>query len=317
MMKAIVVRHPGGPEVLEYTEVPRPTVKPGWSLVEVKGRGVNHSEIFTRDGESPSVKFPRILGIEAVGVIADTTNAERLPVGQKVVTFMGEMGRAYDGGYAEYALIPNEQLFPVTTDLSWSDLAAVPETYYTAYGALEGLQLHAGDTMLVRGGTSGVGVAAAKLAHAMASVTVTGSTRSLAKRDQLLAAGFDQVVLDQDGQLPTGQRYDKILELIGAATVPESLQHLNPAGIVSATGELGGQWGLQDFEPVEKIPSNTYLTAFHSGNIDEHRIQALFKLIDDHDIDVSPVKVFGLKDMQAAHEYLASHRSFGKVVVLS
>lgn len=316
-MKAIVVSHPGGPEVLTYTDVPKPSVKSGWTLIAVRARGVNHSEIFTRDGESPSVKFPRILGIEAVGEVVTTTDAKRLPVGQVVVTFMGEMGRAYDGSYAEFALIPNEQLFPITTTLSWQDLAAVPETYYTTYGALEGLRLNDGETLMVRGGTSGVGVAAAKLAHAMADVTVTGSTRNLNKRDQLLAAGFDEVVLDRDGQLPPGSRYDKILELIGAATVPESLQHLNPGGIVSATGELGGQWGLNEFEPVAKIPSNTYLTAFSSGDISEQRLRAMLRLIETRHLDVWPVKVFPLREMRAAHEYLESQHSFGKVVVVS
>ncbi|MFC6207342.1 zinc-binding dehydrogenase [Levilactobacillus tongjiangensis] len=317
-MKAIVVEHPGGPEVLTLHEVDRPTVKPGWTLIEVKGRGVNHSEIFTRDGESPSVKFPRILGIEAVGVVAETTDAQRLPVGQTVVTFMGEMGRAYDGSYAEFALIPNQQIFPVTTTLSWADLAAVPETGYTAFGALQGLKIRNHDQLLVRGGTSGVGVMAAKLAHALATdLTVTATTRNLAKRDQLLAAGFDAVILDKDGELQTDQRYDEILELIGAATVPDSLQHLTPGGIVSATGELGGQWELQNFEPVVKIPSNTYLTAFYSGDIDEARLRELFRVIDTHHVDVRPAKVFALQDMRAAHEYLASHQSFGKVVVLS
>ena len=84
-MKAIVIYEAGGPEKLVYTEVPVPEVKPGWSLVRIVGRGVNHSEIFTRDGQSPSVTFPRILGIECVGVIAESTDPARLPMGQKVI----------------------------------------------------------------------------------------------------------------------------------------------------------------------------------------------------------------------------------------
>lgn len=111
-MKAIVVRHPGGPEVLEYTDVPTPTVKPGWSLIKVKGFGINHSEIFTRQGQSPDVQFPRILGIEVVGEVAESTD-DNLQVGQKVISIMGEMGRAFDGGYAEYVLLPNHQIYPV------------------------------------------------------------------------------------------------------------------------------------------------------------------------------------------------------------
>ena len=82
-------------------------------VVRVRAFGVNHSEIFTRQGLSPSVTFPRILGIECVGTVEETTDAVRLPVGQRVVSLMGEMGRAFDGGYAEYVLLPNAQIYPV------------------------------------------------------------------------------------------------------------------------------------------------------------------------------------------------------------
>lgn len=140
-MKAVVVYEAGGPEKLIYTEVSTPKIKPGWSLVQVKGFGVNHSEIFTRQGLSPSVQFPRILGIEAVGIIAETTSPIKLPLGQTVISFMGEMGRSFDGGYAEYVLLPNDQIYPVQTTLSWEELAAVPETYYTAYGSFERLKI--------------------------------------------------------------------------------------------------------------------------------------------------------------------------------
>lgn len=116
-MKAVVIKEAGGPEKLVYQEVPTPKVKPGWSLVKVKGFGINHSEIFTRQGLSPSVKFPRILGIECVGIITETSDENRLPVGQKVISIMGEMGRDFDGSYAEYVLLPNDQIYPITTNL--------------------------------------------------------------------------------------------------------------------------------------------------------------------------------------------------------
>lgn len=105
-MKAIVIHEPGGPEQLKYEDVPKPAVKPGWSLVKVKAFGINHSEVFTRQGLSPSVHFPRILGIECVGEIVESTD-QKLSVGQKVVSLMGEMGRDFDGSYAEYVLLPN------------------------------------------------------------------------------------------------------------------------------------------------------------------------------------------------------------------
>lgn len=158
-MKAVVIKEAGGPEKLLYQEVPTPKVKPGWSLVKIKGFGINHSEIFTRKGLSPSVKFPRILGIECVGVIAETSDEKRLPIGQKIISIMGEMGRDFDGSYAEYVLLPNDQIYPITTNLDWATLAAIPETYYTAYGSMLNLKIDQTDRVLVRAGSSGVGIA--------------------------------------------------------------------------------------------------------------------------------------------------------------
>lgn len=180
-----VIKEAGGPEKLVYEDVPTPEVKKGWSLVKVKGLGINHSEIFTRKWLSPSVKFPRILGIECVGVISKTTNAARLPVGQKVISIMGEMGHAFDGSYVEYALLPNQQLYSIETDLDWATLAALPETYYTAFGSMLNLKIAKDDQVLVRGGTSGVGIAFVKLLKAKyADIYVAGSSRSLKKKSR-------------------------------------------------------------------------------------------------------------------------------------
>ena len=117
-MKAIVIHKAGDAQQLQLEERPIPALKEGWTLVKVKGFGINRSEIFTRQGHSPSVIFPRILGIECVGVVEATTSPT-LQKGQTVVLLMGEMGRAFDGSYAEYTLLPNEQVYPITTTLSW------------------------------------------------------------------------------------------------------------------------------------------------------------------------------------------------------
>ncbi len=317
-MKAIVIYEAGGPEKLVCTEVPVPQVKPGWSLVRIKGRGVNHSEIFTRDGQSPSVSFPRILGIECVGVIAETTDPERLPVGEKVISIMGEMGRAFDGGYAEYALLPNQQIYPVTTDLPWTILAALPETYYTAYGSMKNLRITEGSRILVRGGTSGVGIAFARLVKSgFRDVQVTGTTRNLRKAQALLEEGFDQVVEDRNQVLQTGEKYDRIFDLIGPAALRDTFAHTAEGGIICVTGLLGGKWTLDDFDPLEDLPANGYLTAFHSGNVTERSLQDMLDYVETHKVDCRPEKVFDLSEMAKAHEYLGSSRSFGKVVVMS
>jgi NADPH:quinone reductase-like Zn-dependent oxidoreductase len=197
MMLAVVAPRPGGPEVLEVREVPRPEARGGWTLVRIKGFGLNRSELMTRQGLSPDVRFPRILGIECVGVVADTQSGPA--VGTAVAAVMGEMGRAFDGGYAEYALLPDELLIELpstATALSWETLAALPETYLTAYGSLDALGVSAHGavgTLLVRGGTSSVGVAALSLARGRGLTTIA-TTRDPAKSAALLAAGADHVV---------------------------------------------------------------------------------------------------------------------------
>lgn len=322
-MKAIVIHEPGGPEKLCYEEVPTPSVREGWSLVRVRGFGINHSEIFTRKGLSPGVSFPRILGIECVGEIAETTDPARLPVGQKVISIMGEMGRAFDGGYAEYTLLPNEQICPVETDLDWKTLAALPETYYTAYGSL--LNLRIGEStadgkeprILVRGATSGVGVAFLRLLKGRwPGLHVSGSTRSMKKDTQLREAGFDEVILDADGVLQTEQKFDRVLELIGPATLRDTFSHVAEGGIVCSTGQLGGQWTLNDFDPIFELPANGYLTSFYSGNVDAARLQSLLDYVQTYGIDPAPARVFSLPQAAEAHAWLESAHSFGKVIVV-
>lgn len=317
-MKAVVINEPGGPEKLVYRDVPTPTTKPGWSLVKVKGFGINHSEIFTRKGLSPTVKFPRILGIECVGVIAATTDPHRLPKGQRVVSIMGEMGRAFDGSYAEYTLLPNDQIYPVTTGLDWTTLATAPETYYTAYGSLKNLQLTASDYVLVRGATSGVGVAFVNLVKACyPGIQVAGTTRNLAKRDLLLTQGFDAVIEDRTGVLQTDQQFTKALELIGPATTKDTFKHIAAGGIVCSTGQLGNQWYLPKFDPIMDLAPNAYLTSFYSGNVDNEKLNAMLKLIEEKHVTVKPTKIFSLAEVPQAHAFLESKQSFGKVIVLN
>src|SRR5689334_5189003 len=161
-MRAAVCVRAGGPEVLEIRELPVPAVRDGWSLVRVMGAGLNRSELRTRQGHSPGVRFPRVLGIECVGVVASSTDPS-LVEGTTVAAVMGQMGRDFDGGYAEYVLLPNALLMPVTAALPWQVLAALPETYLTAQGAVDALEIGPGGQLLIRGGTSSVGLAAASI----------------------------------------------------------------------------------------------------------------------------------------------------------
>lgn len=316
-MKAVVVYKPGGPEQLVYTDVPRPALKAGWSLVRVRAFGVNHSEIFTRQGLSPSVSFPRILGIECVGMVEETTDAVRLPAGQRVVSLMGEMGRAFDGGYAEYVLLPNEQIYPVQSELPWEILAAILETYYTAFGSLKNLRIEDGYTVLVRGGASGVGIAFLRLMRAQfPHMYIVGSTRRAEQRTRVLAAGYSDVVIEEDGILRTDERYDRILELVGPAVMKDSMKHLARGGILCNTGLLGGKWDLEGFEPIGDLAEDAYLTSFYSGNVREEHLSELFAYIRQYKVPVRPERVFTLSDTAEAHRWLEGRDGFGKAVVL-
>ena len=316
-MKAVKIYQAGGPEQLIYQDVPTPDIKEGWSLVKIKGFGINHSEIFTREGKSPSVQFPRILGIECVGEVAQSSTPA-LAVGQKVVSIMGEMGRAFDGSYAEYVLLPNEQIYPVHTDLDWTTLAAIPETYYTAFGSLQQLRIAPQDRVLVRGAGSGVGVAFAQLLKAQfPHIVLHGSTRNPAKAARLQAVGFDRVITEADGKLQTDQRYDKILELVGPATLRDSFSHINEHGIVCNTGQLGNIWYVNDFDPIIELKNNSYLTAFYSGNVSQAKLDAMFDYIRRFDVTILIERVFSLEQVPEAHRFLQSAAGFGKVVVVN
>ena len=104
-MKAYVIEAPGGPEALRRCEIPRPDPRDGWVLIRVRAFGLNRSEWFTRRGDSPNVRFPRVLGIECVGEVVSAPGTD-LEQGQRVAAMMGGMGREFDGSYAEYTLVP-------------------------------------------------------------------------------------------------------------------------------------------------------------------------------------------------------------------
>ncbi|MEM1220621.1 MAG: alcohol dehydrogenase catalytic domain-containing protein [Bacteroidota bacterium] len=167
----------GGPEVFQLVEQKDPSPKEGWVLIDVKAFGLNRSELYTRQGHSGNaVTIPRILGIECVGVILNGGGTD-LQVGQRVAAAMGHMGRKYDGGYATKTIVPKSNVFPVETDLDWTTFGALPETYLTAWGVIKkAIDLQPGQTVLIRGGSSSVGLAATSIAKDM-GCTVLATTR--------------------------------------------------------------------------------------------------------------------------------------------
>ena len=322
-MLAAVIYEPGGSEVLKLEKRPVPAPQSGWVLIKVKAFGLNRSELFTRQGHSPNVDFPRILGIEAVGVVEKAPGGE-FRAGQIVATAMGGMGRQFDGGYAEYTCVPAGQVQAVNTSLDWPTLGALPEMIQTAWGSLHtALELEAGQTLLIRGGTTSVGLAAAVLAK-QHDATVSVTTRQPEREALLRENGADHVFIDSGtiagdvrAAIPGG--VDRVLELVGTTTLLDSLQCAAPKGVVCMTGMVGDRWQLDQFSPMGAIPTSVKLTTYSGGAEDfvKTPLQAFIDELEAGRTQSRVGRVFNLEDIVEAHRCMEENRAGGKIVVLT
>jgi len=235
---------------------------------------------------------------------------------------MGEMGREFDGGYAEFALLPDELLIPVDTSLDWPVLAALPETYLTAWGAMRALGIP-GDgqprTLLVRGGSSSVGMAALSLARDWGLTTIA-TTRNPAKAALLTERGADDVLVDTGEDAFRALAPDYVLDLIGAHSALDSLGLVKPGGTVCVVGMLSHDWVIEAFEPVAMIPSGAKLTTFHSedlkGAAGRAPLAHIVRGVERGDYYANLDMVFTLDRIADAHRYMEANQATGKVVIL-
>lgn len=321
-MKAVVIYEVGGPDMLKLEDRPIPQIEPGKVLIQVRAFGLNRSEMFTRLGHSKGkVSFPRVLGIECVGIVKES-HSGNFSSGQQVAVIMGGLGRQFDGSYAEYTLVPEDIVIPFSSSLDWSILGAIPEMCQTASGSLEqSLQLKAGEILLVRGGTSSVGITAAQLAKNKGCI-VYSTTRSMSKADRLKEIGVDEIIID-DGEIAakvknlTSSGVDKVLELVGGNGIRDSLKCVKRGGIVCQTGYLSNQWRIDGFSPLGEIPSGVYLTSYAGGNTDlpPNLLQQFIDQVENGSLQIQIDKVFRLDQIVEAHTYMEANKASGKLVV--
>jgi NADPH:quinone reductase len=323
-MRAIVIKQYGGPDVLSIEERPDPKPQSGQVLIEVKAFGVNHAETHMREGKWPEAT--EISGIECAGVVKADPDG-RLTAGQKVVAFMGGMGRSINGSYAELTRVPASNVMPVKTELSWDALAAIPESYATAWAALHGnLDLKAGQTIVVRGATSALGQAAVNIAS-HAGARVIASTRNPKRAETLEALGAKEVVLEapdlsQRVRDRHPQGVDAVLELVGNSTVVDSLKMVRRHGRLCQAGFLGGLGPIQDFMPVMQLPSSVHFSFFGSFMFgapafpaSEVPMQTIVERVEKGAYKAKPARVFRFEEIRDAHRLMESGAANGKIVV--
>jgi NADPH:quinone reductase len=323
-MRAIVISHYGGPEMLTQTELPDPVPGDDEVLIRVKAFGLNHAECYFRSGAWGDVA--KVTGIECAGIV-DTDRTGTFAPGTPVVAILGGMGRTRNGSYAELVTVPLSNVAATGVDLDWEIMAAVPEVFATAWSALHlNLDIQAGQRVLVRGATSAVGQAAVQLA-ASHGCSVVATSRSAVRADLLRKLGADEVVID-DGSVADQLRSssspaERVIDLVGNSALRDSLACLERDGRLCQVGFLGGLGPVQDFVPMLDLPTGVQLSFYGSAFVlgtaayplAEVPLADIFEQVASGKLQGGPVRVFSFNEIVTAHRALEAGTAGGKMTV--
>jgi NADPH:quinone reductase len=323
-MKAILIKQKGGVENLLLAEYEKPKPADGFVLIQIKAFGLNRAEVYMRKGEW--AETTNIIGIECVGVVEDDPSGELKP-GQQVAAFVGGMARSINGSYAEYILLPKSNVMPFKSNLPWNELAAIPESYATAWAILHwGLDAKPGEKLFVRGGTSTLGMACIILGNQL-GMQVMATSRSANKMALLKEMGAITTYLDDDLiarnlLIDHPEGVDKLVELIGTSTLQNSFGLVRPRGAICMAGFLGGLNPIENFQPIFQIPNSiklsTFASAFSFGQkgfeFSQIPLQQIISNIEEKKIPNILRKTFNAVNIREAHSLLESNDANGKIV---
>src|SRR5271155_2794586 len=338
-MKAVRIHQFGGPEVLTYENVPDPTPRKDQVLIRVRACALNHLDLWVRKG-LPGVKLPHILGSDIAGeIVAVGEYVSGFKPGQRVLLApmhfcnhcakcvaglqnecrqYAVLGNTVDGGNCELIAVPQVNVIPIPDWLGFNEAASVPLVFVTAWHMLTGrAAIRPGQTVLVLGANSGVGIAAiqiAKMFHARVIATA-GDERKM-ERARELGADFvinhyQQKISQEVRKITNSEGVDIVIEHLGPATWQESMKSLKPGGTLVTCGATTGPKVDLDlrflFSRQLSLLGSYMGTMSELHEVVEHVFAGRLKPVID--------RTFPLQDIRAAHEYMEESQMFGKIVL--
>lgn len=322
-MKQVEVRAFGGPEELTWREAPNPHPGPGEVLLRPLAWGLNHADLLMREGDYLGGPRPPFCpGMEAAGVVEELGPAAKnhsIQTGMRVATV------AASGLQATHVVVPAAACVPLPDTLSWAQAAALPVAYLTAYHALVTVaRAEPGEVVLIHGAAGGVGTAATGIARCLGlKVVGTASTAEKRARVQTLGAarvvpyeGFENAVREETA----GGGPDIVLETIGGAVLRRSLRVLPPLGRLVILGMVSRE--APAIDSVQLLFRSQTVQGFHLRSLlGRHEVlsaslRRILGWISAGELRVEVGRVFPLPEIRYAHEYLASRKAQGKIVLV-